>query len=60
MSEEGNKNPRTMHKGSAKALPFPLDLAALSSSGDGGDEYRPSHWWICVFYLLVRRTGAEL
>jgi hypothetical protein len=39
MSEEGNKNPRTMHKGSAKALPLPLDLAALSLSGDGGDEY---------------------
>ena len=39
MSEEGNKNPRTMHKGSAKALPLPLDLATLSSSDDGGDEY---------------------
>jgi hypothetical protein len=24
MSEEGNKNPRTMHKGSAKALPFTI------------------------------------
>jgi hypothetical protein len=43
MSEEGNKNPRTMHKASAKALPLSLDLAALSSSGDGGDEYHPSH-----------------
>jgi hypothetical protein len=39
MSEEGNKNPRTIHKGSVKALPFPLDLATLSSSDDGGDEY---------------------
>jgi hypothetical protein len=39
MSEEGNKNPRTMHKGSAKALPLPLDLAALSSSSDDSDEY---------------------
>ena len=39
MSEEGNKNPRTMLNGSAKALPLPLDLAALSSSGDCGDEY---------------------
>jgi hypothetical protein len=38
MSEEENKNPRIMHKGSAKALPLPLDLAAFSSSGDGGDE----------------------
>jgi len=28
MSQEGNKNPRTMHKGSAKALPLPLDLVA--------------------------------
>jgi hypothetical protein len=59
MSEEGNKNPITMHKGSAKALPLPLDLAALSSSGDGGDEYHPSHRWICVVYLPVRRTDAE-
>jgi hypothetical protein len=39
MSEEGNKNPRMMHKGSAKALPLPLDLAALSLSNDGSDEY---------------------
>jgi hypothetical protein len=39
MSEEGNKNPRTMHKGSAKSLPLPLDLVVLSSSSDGGDEY---------------------
>jgi hypothetical protein len=36
---EGNKNPRTMHKGSAKALPLPSDLEALSLSGDDGDEY---------------------
>jgi len=43
MSEEGNKNPRTMHKGSVKALPLPLDLAALSLSGDGDDEYHPGH-----------------
>ena len=43
MSEEGNKNPRTMHKGSAKPLPLPLDLAALSLSGDGDDEYHPGH-----------------
>jgi len=48
MSEEGNKNPRTMHKGSAKALPFPLDLAALSSSDDGGVEYQPGNQWICA------------
>jgi hypothetical protein len=34
MSEEGNKNPRTMHKGSVKALPLPLDIAALSSRGN--------------------------
>jgi hypothetical protein len=59
MSEEGIKNPRTMHKGSAKALPLPLDLVALSSSGYGGDEYQPGHRWICVVYLPVRRTGAE-
>jgi hypothetical protein len=39
MSEEGNKNPRTMHKETAKALPLPLDFAALSLSGDDGDEY---------------------
>ena len=38
MSEEGNKNPRTIHKGSAKALPLPLDLATLSSNDDGSDE----------------------
>jgi hypothetical protein len=43
MSEEGNKNLRTMHKGSAKALPLPLDLAALSSSRNGGDKYHPGH-----------------
>ena len=48
-----------MHKGSAKALPLPLDLVALSSSGDGGDEYHPSHWWIYAIYLRVRRTGVE-
>jgi hypothetical protein len=36
---EGNKNPRIIHKGSAKALPLPLDLVALSLIGDGGDEY---------------------
>jgi hypothetical protein len=59
MSEEENKNPRTMHKGSAKVLPLPLDLAALSSSGDGGDEYHPSHQWICAIYLPVRCTGVE-
>jgi hypothetical protein len=59
MSEEGNKNPRTMHKGSAKALPLPLNLAALSLSGDGGDEYWPSHRWICAVYLPVRCTNAE-
>jgi hypothetical protein len=39
MTEEGNKNPRTMHKGSAKALPLPLDLTALRSSSDSDDEY---------------------
>jgi hypothetical protein len=59
MSEEGNKNPRTMHKGSAKVLPLPLDLAALSSSGDGGDEYHPRYRWIYAIYLPVRRTDAE-
>jgi len=59
MSEEGNKNPRTMHKGSAKALPLPLDLAALSSNGDGGDEYQPGQRWIYVVYLSVRRTSME-
>ena len=59
MSEEGNKNPRTMHKESAKALPLPLDLAALSSSDDGGDEYYPGHQWICDVYLPVRHTDAE-
>ena len=59
MSEQGNKNTRTMHKGSAKELPLPSDLAALSSSGDGGDEYQPGHWWICAVYLPVRRTSTE-
>jgi hypothetical protein len=39
MSEEGNKNARTMHKGSVKALQLPSDLAALSLSSDSGDEY---------------------
>jgi hypothetical protein len=59
MSEEGNKNPRTMHKGSAKALPLPLDLAALSSSDDGSDEYKPGHRWIYAVYVPVRCTGVE-
>jgi hypothetical protein len=59
MSEEGNKNPRTMHKGSAKALPLPLDVAALSSSGDDGDEYHPGHRWIYAVYLLMRHTSVE-
>jgi hypothetical protein len=59
MSEEGNKNLRTTHKGSVKALPLPVDLAALSSSGDGGDEYQLGHLWIYAVYLPVRRTGAE-
>ena len=53
MSEEGNKNPRIMNKGSAKALPLPLDLAALSLSGDGGDEYELGHRWIYAVYLSV-------
>ena len=48
-----------MHKGSAKALPLPLDLAALSLSGDGSDEYHPGHRWICVVYLSVRRSDVE-
>jgi hypothetical protein len=39
MSKEGNKNPKTMHKESVKALPLPLDLMALSLSDDDGDEY---------------------
>jgi hypothetical protein len=39
MSEEGNKNLGIMHKGSAKALPLPLNVATLSLSGDSGDEY---------------------
>jgi hypothetical protein len=43
MSEEGNKNPRNMDKGSAKALPLNLDLAAVSSSEHGG-EYHLGHW----------------
>jgi hypothetical protein len=30
MSEEGNKNPRNMDKGSAKVLPLHLDLAVVS------------------------------
>jgi hypothetical protein len=59
MSEEGNKNPRTIHKGSAKALPLSLDLAALSLSGNGGDEYQPSHRWICAVYLPMKHTGIE-
>jgi hypothetical protein len=59
MNEDGNKNPRTMHKASAKALPLPLDLVALSSSSDRDDEYQPGHRWICAVYLLVRHTGVE-
>jgi hypothetical protein len=59
MSEERNKNLKTMHKGSVKALTLPLDLAALRSSSDDSDEYHPGHWWIYVVYLPVRRTGAE-
>jgi hypothetical protein len=38
MSEEGNKNLRIKHKGSAKALPLPLDLVALSSNYNGDEE----------------------
>ena len=48
-----------MHKGSAKALSLPLDLAALSLSGDNGDEYQPGYWWIYAVYLTVRRTDVE-
>jgi hypothetical protein len=48
-----------MHKGSAKALPLPLDVAALSSSGDDGDEYHPGHRWIYAVYLLMRHTSVE-
>jgi hypothetical protein len=59
MSEEGNKNPRIMHKESAKALPLPLDLVVLSSSGKSSDEYYPGHRWICAVYVPVRRTGVE-
>jgi hypothetical protein len=59
MSEEGNKNPRIMHKGSAKELPLPLDLAALSSSSNDSDEYHPVHWCICAVYLPMRHTGTE-
>jgi hypothetical protein len=59
MSEEGNKNPRTMHKESAKALPLPLDLVALSLSGDGGDEYQPGHWRFYAVYLPVRHIGPK-
>ena len=58
MSEEDNENPRSMHKGSAKALPLPLDLAALSSSDDSSDEYQPGHWWICAG-LPVKHTNVE-
>jgi hypothetical protein len=39
------KNPRKI-EGSAKALPMALDLAGLSWSGHGVDEYQPSHRWI--------------
>jgi hypothetical protein len=59
MSEEGNKNPRTMHIGSAIALPLPLDLVALSMSDDGSDEYHPGHRWIYAIYLPMRHTGVE-
>jgi hypothetical protein len=45
MSEEEIKNPRNMDKESAKALPFHLDLTAVSSSGHGG-EYYLGHRWI--------------
>jgi hypothetical protein len=37
MSEEGNKNPRKMDKGSGKPLPFPVDLAAMSSGEHSSD-----------------------
>jgi hypothetical protein len=59
MSEEGNKNPRTVHKESAKALPLPLDLAVLSSSGKSSDKYYLGHRWICVVYVPVRHTSVE-
>ena len=42
-----------------KALPLPLDLAALSSSGDDSDEYQPGHRWIYVVYLPVMHIGVE-
>jgi hypothetical protein len=59
MSEEGNKNPKPMHKESVKALPLPLDLMALSLSDDDGDEYQPSHRWIYAISLPMRHIDAE-
>jgi hypothetical protein len=59
MSEEWNKNPRKMDKGSMKALPLPFDPAALSSSGNDSDEYQLGHRWMCAISLPVRHTGAE-
>jgi hypothetical protein len=47
MSEEENKNPRSMDKRSAKGLPLHLDLAIVSSSGHDS-EYHLGHGWICV------------
>ena len=46
-----------MYKGSAKALPLPLDLAAVSSSGHSG-EYQLCYRCFCAG-MLVRRTGTE-
>jgi hypothetical protein len=37
MTEEGNKNPRKMDKGSAEALSLLLDLVAVSLSEHGGE-----------------------
>ena len=53
MSEEGNKNPRNMDKGSVKALPLCLDLAAVSSSG----QVPP--WSPVDLCGPVRHTGAS-
>jgi hypothetical protein len=48
MSDEENKKPRKIDKESVKVLSLPIDLAAVSSSGHGGDEYQPGHRCICV------------
>lgn len=57
MSEEGNTNQIKMEERSAKALPLPYDLAAVSSSEHAGLEWLFK--WRIRASVTVRITGVE-